>query len=100
MSEPAHFSTPPTPSEVDTARRLRSSVDDFRQFKSKLGDAARQLEEGADPADIRTEEAEYQKMHVRAGWFKRQNTAPNILVMAAKTPGRVAQMVLMVICYA
>ncbi len=118
MSDPVPFSTPPTPSEINAARRLGISVDDFRRFKRNAAEAARELEAGADPADIptkpdryeddptkpenydiRAEQAEYDRMRARPGIFKRRYESPNIFVTAARTPGYVAQMVLMVFCY-
>lgn len=99
MTNPASSLTPPTQLEIDTARRLGVSVELYRQFKCNAGDAARQLEEGAEPADVRAEQTQYERMRRESGLFKRRNQAPNIFVAAAKTPGEVARMLLTVFCY-
>ncbi len=45
------------------------------------------------------EEAKAEQMRRDPGIIKARNTAPNIFVQAAKTPGEVAKFILFVVCY-
>jgi hypothetical protein len=90
---------PPTPAEVEAARRLGVPLELYRQFKRNAGPAAERLEKGDGPADVVAEQQLADKMRRQPGLFKRQNTAPNIFVQAAETPGEVAKTLLTIFCY-
>lgn len=92
-------SGPPTQAELDAAQRLGVDVGLYRQFKRNAGAAADALEVGTGPRDIVAEEQLYQKMRMEPGLFKGPDTAPHVVVAAARTPGEVAKSLLTIACY-
>ncbi len=99
MSEPMSFPTPPTEAEIDAAERLGVGLDLYRQLKRNAGAAGDRLEQGDGPADVVKEQHLADKLRREPGIFKARNTAPNVLVAAARTPGEVAQTLLTIFCY-
>lgn len=97
-----------TPEDELEARRLGVTLDEYRAIKLEVqfGEARKQAEQSrlqagdtATPPDIAAEEAAAHRLRVDPGLIKPRNTAPNVLVQAAKTPGEVAKLILFVGCY-
>lgn len=99
MTSPTPFDEPPTPAEIEAAKRFGVSVAMYRQFKRQAGPAAEKLETGEGPTDIVQEAQQAERMRREPGLFKRRDTAPNIFVEAAQTPGEVAKTLLTIFCY-
>lgn len=96
------FAPQATPEDEAEARRLGVDVDAYRATKLQvLAEQAKRPDAGAEPPrlDITKEEAEAMRLRAQPGLIKPRNTAPNIFVQAAKTPGEVAKMILFVLCY-
>ena len=88
----------PTPEDEAEARRLGVSIDEYLTMKRHAAVGQSQEDRGR-PPDIVAEETEAARMRRNPGLLKTRNTSPNLFVQAVKTPGEVAQMILLVICY-
>jgi len=93
---------PATPEDEAEALRLGVDVNTYRATKLEgLANQARkaQQENSGVPDDIAAETAVAMRLHRNPGLIKPRNTAPNILVQAAETPGEVARTILFVFLY-